>query len=323
MATDVNKTASTTRDVYYGIVYALITLIGNGIYPLINNTRPVELDGLFFSWMTVFTEFVCVLPFFIWETIYRQKIPPTPVIRILSKNQVNLRLGIIGVLFSAAIIGTVFGLSNAGTIAGSTALKTSPLYSMILGAMMLRERMSIGQIFMAILMLTGLYYMATAGTWQIEQFSWGIGVLLLVPLLWAIGHALAKPILQQEIVSVTGIIMIRTGICTILIGSIYLPLYGFASLSYLFSPRHLLFMMTMGGVFGAIHIGWYHSIKKIQLGVASALVIPSPIITAILAVLFVQDKILPYHIVGMVSSIIGLYGLIVLERKRAKQKKSN
>jgi len=156
--------------------------------------------------------------------------------------------------------------------------------------------------------------MATAGTWALISFSWGVGISLLIPLLWGLGHALTKPLLQYSVLTANEVIIIRTGICTVLIGIPYLILHGFAAFWQWTSPIHLLFMLAMGSVYALTHLGWYLSIKKLDLGFASALVVPSPVVTVIIAVVFLNTTLYSYQIIGLITSMIGLYGLIYSEQ---------
>lgn len=314
---ELSKSPKTPRD---GIWLALIVLLGNGIYPVISNERPASLDGFFFSLMTVLWEFMCVFPFYLIEvTIRKRKLKKVSNLKENSPNfskiNISIRMLVVGILFAVAMVGMIYGLELAGSVAGSIALKTAPLFAMLIGAILLKEKIRPWALIFTVFMLGGLYYMATIGSWNPISFSWGVGICLLIPLLWGIGHALTKPLLQYSVLTPNEVILIRTGICTILIGIPYLLINGFDAFSQWKSPIHLIFMLAMGGVYGITHLGWYLSIKKLDLGFASAMVVPSPVVTVLIAVLFLQTPLYSYQIIGLITSMIGLYGLIYSNQK--------
>ena len=86
-------------------------------------------------------------------------------------------------------------------------------------------------------------------------------------------------------------------------------------------PKHLLSMVLMGGNYAFMHYFWYNAINKIDLTIATALIIPAPVITAIFAVLFLSETFYPFHLVGIIGTFVGLYGLLISQRKKRKEDK--
>ena len=82
-------------------------------------------------------------------------------------------------------------------------------------------------------------------------------------------------------------------------------------------PDYLLFSLIMGGTYFCMHISLYNSIKYIDLGYASALVTPSPVLTTILAVSLGLESFHSYDIIGMVVVFIALFGLIWVNNGRS------
>ena len=50
-----------------GLIFGLIVLIGNGIHPIINNTRPASFDSLNFLFQMSLWEVICAIPLGIVE----------------------------------------------------------------------------------------------------------------------------------------------------------------------------------------------------------------------------------------------------------------
>ena len=301
---------------FHGVAFALIVLIGNGIHPIINNSRPGEVNGFFFVLLMSFWEFMTslaislFLKYRIKKAILHQK-PTTQMIPPINrKKNFGILIGV-GMIFSVATYFYVEGLANAGAVSGSIALKSSPIYAFIIGAIFFKERPKFGQIFFTFIILIGIYYLGTEGSWQMNSFSLWFGLLLLVPLLWTIGHSFTKPLLEKRQVTPLNVIQIRSGVITVIFLIISLSLYGFQEvMKVFFTWEAFTSSFLMGFIYFFMHYSWYNSIQTISIAYASALVTPSPIITALLAWMFLNDDFLLYHFVGLLITIIGLYGII-------------
>ncbi|MHA1744730.1 MAG: EamA family transporter, partial [Promethearchaeota archaeon] len=201
-------------------------------------------------------------------------------------------------------------------------LKISPVYAMLLGALFLGEKVSWKEITLTVVMLFGLYYLGTEGTFVFGSFSLGFAKLLLVPLLWGIGHALTKPLLENHTISPIQIIVVRSSIISVVIGGTTIILHDISFLgNALRVPEYLFFSLLMGGTYFFMHISWYNSITCIDLGYASALVTPSPAITTILAVSLGLETLQIFDIFGMSIVFISLFGLIWVNKMRSGRSK--
>ncbi len=307
-----------------GLFFAIIVLIGNGIHPIINNSRPLLLDPLNFVLQMSIFEFILAIPTCVLEirglkankqmiTIPQDKKP---------RMVYFIRLFLIGAIFTAANYFYVVGLQLAGSVSGSIALKVSPLYLLLIGALFLNEKFDWKQLLIICWMLIGLFYLATQGTWQIEVFSIGFGILLITPLLWSIGHAITKVLIRNNQIFPSFVILVRTGIITILIFTITIITNGWNYIQDSFlNPEFQWFSFLMGITYFFMHFGWYTAIGYLDLSFASALVTPSPILTLLFALIFTDESVHPYQIIGMIGIFIGLYLLILNKNKQAKKDK--
>ena len=309
-----------------GLIFALIVLIGNGFHPIINNLRPEEFSSTIFVLQMSIWEFLCAFIVLLFQKRKKTKESNSAVNKnsdqiCYSKKSLIFRMLMIGLIFSIATYGYVEGLKKAGSISGSIALKISPLYAFIVGFLFLHEKIDVKQILITFFMLFGIYYLGTNGTFQIDQFSIGFAILLVVPLLWTIAHALTKPLLENEILVPNQVIFIRTGIISLSFLIINLIAIGWNELFLSFiNPNFLFFSFLMGFTYFFMHFSWYSSITSIDLSYASALVTPSPAITTMIAILLKLEDIHPYQIIGMIWAFIGLYGLILINNKRPEKK---
>lgn len=327
---DENRTPSAQRNEKFygstrGLVYALIVLIGNGIHPIINNMRPEELNSTIFVLQMSIWEFLCALIALLIQTHKKKKNQSTFKVefqKCYSKKHIFFRMLSIGLIFSVATYGYVDGLTKAGSISGSIALKISPIYAIIIGFLFLGEKINSKQILITFIMLLGIYYLGTRGTFKIDDFSIGFAILLVVPLLWTIAHALTKPLLENGILNPNQVIFIRTGVISISFFIVNLIILGWSGLiSSFINPKFLFFSFLMGCIYFLMHFSWYSSITIIDLSYASALVTPSPAITTLIAILLKQEKLNLYQVIGMIWVFAGLYGLILISKTEKNEKK--
>lgn len=310
-----------------GLIFALVVLIGNGIHPIINNLRPEEFSSTIFVLQMSMWEFLCA---FIVLLFQKRKSKKKKLISAVNKNSGQIcyskkylvfRMLIIGLIFAIATYGYVEGLKLAGSISGSIALKISPIYAIIIGSLFLSEKINIKQILITFFMLFGIYYLGTNGTFQMDQFSIGFTILLIVPFLWTIAHALTKPLLENNILVPNQVIFIRTGIISLSFLIINLIVIGWNELLLSFiNPSFLLFSFLMGFTYFFMHFSWYSSISSIDLSYASALVTPSPAITTLFAFLLKMEDFQYYQLIGMIWAFIGLYALILINKKSPEKK---
>src|SRR6056297_320362 len=165
-----------------GLVYALVVLFGNGVHPIINNTRPENLGGLVFSFYFSFWEFFCAIIYYSVLKKRKSDLAGEKMIDLekepQNKTKNALILLFICSLYSLSTVLYTIGLSLAGSVSGSIALKSAPVYSLIFGAVLLKEKIDYRLIFVIGGILTALIYLGTEGTFEMNVFSTGFAMLL-------------------------------------------------------------------------------------------------------------------------------------------------
>ena len=305
------------------LLFAFVAIISEGIQPNISNARPPDLDPLFFSWMTVLWELILIVPFYILEQRKRrqgrQALPRNS--GISRPRHYWKRLIFIGVAFSASVYLMVIGYAMARSITGIIIVKTSPFFAMLFGAFYLRERITLPQIGFTVVLLVGVYILATKGTFQIGEFSLAVGILLIVPFLWNLAHALTKPLLEQHIMTTPETIMSRMIFCSVILGLVCLITRGTQDFWQWGSPTHVWSMFFMGAVYACLHYTWYKLITTVNLSIATAIMIPTPVVTMVVSFLTASDILQWYHIVSLLTSFVGLYGIIILQTHNQSRNK--
>jgi drug/metabolite transporter (DMT)-like permease len=306
---------------YIGFIFGIITLIGDGFQTIVSKSRPPEVGALFFAWTTACVELLVITPLFISDRLAKRKrmqnvglsidkIPPFTTRDIA-------RLVVAGVIFAFCAYYLIVGFSMVDSVTGILSVKTQPISMMVIGALMLKERLSAKEIAVGMVMLVLMVYIVTGGTFQIASLSLGVIILLIVPVFWNIGHSIAKPFLQKKLLTISEFVFIRIGITTLILSVLFSIAGDPAELGNLASPAALVSIVVMGLLFAFLHTFWYKTVRALPLSIASFIVLPAPIVTAILAFFITQEPLLPYHLIGIGGEILCILSLIFIQKKKA------
>lgn len=228
-----------------------------------------------------------------------------------------LRLAVAGVIFAFCAYYLIVGLTLVDSVTGILAIKTQPISMMIIGAIILKERLTWKEILIGLLMLVLIMFITTKGTFQLAEITTGVVILLIVPIFWNIGHTLAKPFLEHKALTVIEFVFIRITITSIILTILFAFMGDWGDLRFLTNTPALISILSMTVIFTLAHNSWYQTVKRLPLSVASMIVIPSPALTALLAYVITYEPLFYYHYIGIVGEIIGLYALILIQRRKA------
>ncbi|MCA8934258.1 MAG: EamA family transporter, partial [Rhodospirillaceae bacterium] len=65
---------------------------------------------------------------------------------------------------------------------------------------------------------------------------------------------------------------------------------------------------------------WFYAMRHIDVSVASSIAVPSPVLTMVLAIVFLGDRVEPYQVAALAVVIASLYGLLLAGmRKRRRE----
>jgi drug/metabolite transporter (DMT)-like permease len=223
---------------------------------------------------------------------------------------------VIGSIFAFATIFVIRGFSGTDSITGAVAVKTQPVSMFLIGLFFLKERIKWADFIFSAIMLTSVIYVISKGTFQIGFVDASVIWLIIAPIMWNIGHSITKPLFNQKKISPTQLIFFRTGISLLILIIIYIFFGDLSQLSQFLSPPHLFFMFLMGLNYAFMHYFWYNTIKRIDLTIATSLIIPAPVITAIFAVFFLGENFYLYHLFGMIGTFIGIYGMLLVQKRK-------
>lgn len=307
-----------------GILLSFISLLLLGVLPIIANSRPDDLSALSYAFYLSLWELVCSLPLLFIELkshdkgIFARDVEP-PV-----RKKSYLIMAVTGVIFSISTYFYVYSFEKAGTVSAAIAIQTYPLFSILWESIFLKKRKRWDELLFTGLIIVGIYFIGTEGTFAIQDFSIWFCVALITPFLWSIAHVTIKNTIDQSPISPNQVTFFRVLISSFLLFLLSMFIDGPQSVfGGLINFEFQKYAFLMGFVYYLELVNWFYAVKYVNVSVASTITTPTPVLTMILAVIFLSEKILVYQIIGMVVVFIALYGLIWRGNKNLEKKSCN
>ena len=236
---------------------------------------------------------------------------------INGSNELLLLLIFIGLLFSINQVLFFIGYDLAGAINGSLTQKTSVFFGIILGYLILKERITKLQILFSFLLFLGLSISITQFFTLINinlTILIGVGIILLISLMWITGHTLTKPIFSRNEATPIQMVFIRNFISAVVLILSYLIIFT-PDLRIFIDPSNLLFFFLMGSVYGAGLVCWYKTLSFLDVSKATTVFAPTPISSAIFATIILGEIFSIAHLVGTIIIIVSI--VIIINQKKS------
>ena len=221
--------------------------------------------------------------------------------------------------FGTALPMTIFmvALNYTTPVNAAIANQFEIIYSLILAAILLKERPTLKQIGGSILILLGVGLIILEGGTTLQAK----GDFLVISCLWMyqISHIFAKKLpadLEPQTIAAARALyaLPALGILCICLSFIQGPLQFNGSVFILWIA--LLVSAIVNYFLGNCY--WYQAIRHMDLSKATAIILSYPVMTYILSVTFGQDRITIYKIIGMILAVGGAY-IVTLLAKGAKE----
>lgn len=304
-----------------GLIYGIVGVIFVGLQPIIANSRPPILDAYISAAMTCLVEMVIFFPFLLIElkklNSNNQKNTDNKI-QVLQGWRNNLWLIIfIGIIFGINQILFFVGYEMAGAINGSLTQKTTVFFSLFLGFLILKERITKIQIIFSVVLFLGLAIGVTQFFSLLEidlTILIGVGILLLISFLWMVGHTLTKPMFSRNEITPIQMVFLRNLLSGLIIISIYFIFFS-VDLKLFVDPGNLLFFFVMGAVYGSGLICWYKALSYLDVSKAATIFGVTPITTAMFATFFLDEIFTFAHLIGMVIVIISI--IVIVNQKKS------
>jgi len=309
-----------------GLITGFFGVIFVGLQPIIAISRPTTVDAYLSGAMTCLVEALIFFPILLFEfkilNSHNQKanklLKSVNKVHVLSNWKKNFWLLIgIGLIFGVNQVFFFIGYDMAGAINGSLAQKTTVFFSIILGYLILKERITKLQIFFSILLFSGLAISITQFFTLMDinlTILIGVGIILLISLMWIFGHTLTKPLFSKNEATPIQMVFIRNVISSGILISTYFLFFS-PDLRIFTELSNLLFFFRMGAVYGAGLVCWYLTLSYLDVSKAATLFAPTPIASAIFASFILGEDFTIAHLLGTILILISIV-MIVNEKKK-------
>ncbi|MFX1597335.1 MAG: DMT family transporter [Promethearchaeota archaeon] len=315
----------TDKNIKKGLITGFVGIIFVGLQPIVALLRPVSIDAYLSGAMTCLVESLIFFPIMLAEIKLmhskHEKVNQTEHkafnTHLFGGWKKNFFLLInIGLLFAVNQVLFFVGYDLAGAINGSLTQKTTVFFSLILGYIILKERITKRQIIFSIFLFFGLAISVTQFFTLVEinpEILVGVGIILSISFMWIFGHTLTKPLFNREEATPIQMVFIRNIISGIIL--IFTYLFFFTSDIRIFlEPDNLSFFFLMGAVYGAGLICWYKTLSYLDVSKATTIFAPTPISSAIFATFILREHFTFAHLLGTILIIISI--IIIVNQKR-------
>ncbi|MHA1526204.1 MAG: DMT family transporter, partial [Promethearchaeota archaeon] len=219
----------------------------------------------------------------------------------------------LGINFAIAQILFFAAYELAGAINGSLAQQTSIIFALVFGFFINHERVKKTQIIFSFVLLFGLTFAITQGSFNLLEFNVGVGLMIITTAIWMIAHSLTRPILDRDEITATQLVFIRNIISGAILFSTYFIFFPLSNIYLLFDPINMFFFVAIGFFYAFDVLYWYRAIQKIDVSKATIIVSPMPILVAFLAYLILGEIFTIYHLIG---TLIVIGSIIIIVRKK-------
>lgn len=300
-----------------GTLYAAGCLLLLGVMPVITAGRPAGAGALTFAaWLSVW-QLACAAPAEAraWLVARRSGATAGGGDRPGGPRTRWVLLGT-GVLFAVATWCYVLAFDRAGTVEVAVALQTYPLLAAGLESVALGRRRSAAELAGTVVVLVGLYDLATGGTWRTAGLSGWFAVAVAVPALWSIAHVTLRQVLLTSPVTPRRLTSSRLVVAVACLGPLAVAVDGpgpFARAAT--DPRLQASAALLGAAYYLELILWFHAVRHLDVSLASTVTVPAPAVTMVLAVPLLGTRLHVHQIVALAVVGAGLAGVLLAARR--------
>jgi drug/metabolite transporter (DMT)-like permease len=277
-----------------GTIFILIGLFVYGIHPVV-----VEFGGLLLAPL-VFASIAALIAGLIALFFARKSTPPIGRGLIVADIRRLVMAGVLGTFlaFTCLFIGLQLTSANNAAII----LRSELVFALIFSYIFLDETISKRQLAWMALMVFGVLLVVVSN--QLVIVGFGDLLLLVTPFAWAAGHTYAKPALPR--VSswtavafrnlVGGALLLLLAIGVILLGGVAFYTSNFTIIVAVILVEAVVILLA--------HSLWYEGIRRINLGKATALIAPAPLVTFTLYAFVFKVPPTLWQLIGAILVIV-------------------
>ncbi len=300
-----------------GIVLSFVSLILLGIMPIISNSRPMETGALNFALYLSVWQLIVATPVLLIEYRYANRGILDANLSGRLKRKTVLIILATGALFGVSTFVYVLALEKAGTVSASIAIQAYPLFAILWETIFLNRKKTTAELLFTFLLIVGLYYLGTNGTWLIEGLSYWFIFALSVPLIWSVAHVIIKEVLDKTPITPAQVTFFRVLVSAIVLFTMSVTINGLSQVAQLMENSVFqMYAAAMGLVYYLELVNWFYAVKHVDVSVASSITTPWPVVTVILAIIFLHESIEIHQVVTLVIVFISVYGILLSGKKK-------
>jgi len=262
-----------------GTLLAFVVLILLGLEPVVIKANPV--NPLAFASLSAIIASLILWPIVLLRGQAREVL----------ERPGELKKTFLTGLFATAIAYSLFSYGTRLSSAVNSAIITrfEVFYSFLISWLLLRERISGRAVLSALTLIAGVFLVVTQG--KRPELLKGDVLLLLTPLFWQLGHAVAKKTNYSPLT----IAALRNtfGGLLLLVPAVIM---GFAFTRFALAEG-IIIALTQGL--------WYLAIARINLSKATAILTPAPALTVLISTAVLGETVTAYHLTGLALITLG------------------
>ncbi len=301
-----------------GILFGIICIILIGLQPIIALSRPAEIDSMTLAAMTCLIQALLFFPLMIME---RKKIKSDYEEGLFTSNEMEsllygykknkIFLLYLAITFTVGMVLFFLAIELAGAINASLAAKTSIFFALLFGYLINKEKISITQIIFVFILFFGLL-LAITQSFYILDFNLGVVIMISSTALLMLSNSLTKPKINHKIFTPIFLVCVRNVLSGMILISIYFIFFPFENINLLFKPIILVFFFLMGAIYGLSLFFYYLTLKYLEVSKSTILMSPTPIVTALFAMMFLGEQVTIFHLIG---AIIIIFSIIIIVKR--------
>ena len=299
------------RSVRTGVVLASACLLLLGVMPVISNGRPPGASALTFALLLTYWEAAFAIPVQVREWRSGERGLLAEALPRATVRRVGLVTVGTSILFGLATWGYVLAFQTAGSVNAAIALQVYPILAAAAEVVVLRARKTAAELAATGVIVVALYYLATGGTWRMSGLSGWFAVALSVPVMWTFAHVVLRQALLTTAITPLQVTTSRLVVSAVFLTPVALLVDGPRAVgAALLDPGIELFAAVMGLAYYAELVLWFYAVLHIDISLGSAITVPAPAVTLVLAVALLGEHAHAYQVVALGAVLVGLLALL-------------
>ena len=285
-----------------GVLLVIVCAFMHGAHPILGKYGVSLVQPLFFASLTNLIAAAGLILIILWKR-------ESPLLLVKKGYFPSLFLiGFFGTMLSNICF--FYGVRLTSGINSAILLQVEPIYALIIGYLLLKEKITVPQIVCTLLIMAGTLLVIYQGS---SRLNWGDILILLTPLCYQIGHFFSKSLLNKQEISPLFLAAGRTfygGVMLFILNQ----LTGVSEFAILAQSDVLGIFVFYGLVVYALsYLTFYAAIKRINLSKASAIISVYPAISIILARIILKEIPDLYQLGGFLIIMAGIFYLANLK----------